>query len=246
MGDELYRDVWPQYAQTQQKDLFWYERLWRVLLSRLDRSQGRLLDWGSGPGFLLKLAEREGFDAYGEEESALARQHARDLGAASFQDASFLRPYGSIISTEVLEHVKAPRAELERLWTLLKPGGLLALSVPNDGKNGRGNPLQRLFGSLLAPRGQERGGLIQCGDRTKPWIHHTHLNYWSPDSLKELVESAGFEVVWQRTSFPVELLLVLPIPRKWAWKLSRLWPAPPLLWRWGIGRHCLLVARKPG
>ena len=126
------------------------------------------------------------------------------------------------IATEVLEHIEDPHAALKRWRSLLLDGGHLALSVPNDN-----NPLQRLFWG-----------------KKKPWIHHTHKHYFNRRSLRALVASCGFEVVWERASFPVELLLVLPIPRKWAWKLSRLWPAPPFLWRLHIGRHLLMVARK--
>jgi SAM-dependent methyltransferase len=220
--DDLYTTVWPDYCETQRRDLFWYERLWGVLLDQLEmRASGRwLVEFGSGPGFLLAQAERRGFHARGVEPSAAARRHARTLGVFSAEVSR--NSMDAAIATEVLEHVEDPNAELRRWRGALVDGGFLALSVPNDN-----NPLQRLFWG-----------------KSKPWIHHTHLHYFNPKSLKALVESAGFEVVWQCTSFPVELLLVLPIPRKWAWKLSRIWPAPPLLWRFGIGRHCLLVAKK--
>lgn len=225
--DDLFTKVHSNYFETQKRDLKHYERLWRVLLRRLGLPCGRLLDFGSGPGFLLALAKRLGWEAYGEEPSRVARLHAWDLGVVSAPNAADFGPFRACISTEVLEHLDAPKSELERIWSLLEPGGLLAISVPNDGTNGRGNPLQRLFWG-----------------KKKPWLHHTHKHYWGPRTFLLLVESAGFKVTWQGTSFPVELLLVLPIPRNLAWKLSRLWPAPPLLWRLGIGRHNLLVARK--
>lgn len=225
--DDLFTKVHPDYFEVQRRDLWHYERLWWVLLRRLGPPRGRLLDFGSGPGFLLAYAAKLGWNAAGEEPSRVARYHADGLRCYSLQDASPLAPYAACISTETLEHLDSPKAELERIWSLLESGGKLAISVPNDGDGGRGNPLQRLFWG-----------------KTKPWLHHTHKHYWSPKTIRQLVESAGFEVVWQGTSFPVELLLILPIPRHLAWKLSRLWPAPPLLWRLGIGRHCLLVAVK--
>lgn len=238
---DLYTEVWPSYFETQARDRIWYERLWAVLLRRLERSPGReLIEFGSGPGFLLKYAQKRGWRASGLEPSAVAREHAGKLGAFSLELLSGFRGlFDAGIATEVLEHVPDPLATLQEWRSALFPGGLLALSVPNDN-----NPLQRLFGRLLAPRGQERGGLIPVPDRDHPWRHPTHLHYFNPKSLRRLVESAGFSVLWQRTSFPVELLLVLPLPRHLSWKLSRLWPAPPLLWRWHLGRHCLLVARK--
>jgi SAM-dependent methyltransferase len=225
-ADELFTTVHPDYFATQRKDLWYCERLWSVLLRQLEKrtSGRRLTEFGSGPGFLLKLAERRGWDAVGVEPSALARAHAERLGVRSSERPFDLWTDDAIIATEVLEHLDDPQKTLLAWREVLFDGGFLALSVPNDN-----NPLQRLFWG-----------------KSKPWLHHTHKSYFNPKSLKALVESCGFEVVWQRTSFPVELLLILPIPRKWAWKLSRLWPAPPLLWRFGIGRHVLMVARKVG
>jgi SAM-dependent methyltransferase len=220
--DDFYTVTHPDYFETQKKDLWFYCRLWSVLLRQLERStHARFLqEFGSGPGFLLKLAERRGWLAYGVEPSGRAREHAQDLGCLCGDTP--LKNFDAAIATEVLEHVDDPYDTL-RLWRAhLAPGGLLALSVPNDN-----NPLQRLLWG-----------------RSRPWVHHTHISYFNPRTLRLLVEEAGFMVIWQQTSFPVELLLILPIPRKWAWKLSRLWPAPPLLWRLHIGRHCLLVARK--
>lgn len=222
MSDELYTEVHPDYFERQGRDVFWYERLWSVLLRQLEnRADGRtLIEFGSGPGFLLALAAKRGWVADGNEPSMLACAHAAQLGVWSSPNL-LSTTYSAAIATEVLEHLDDPKGSLVNWSARLKPGGYLAISVPNDN-----NPLQRLFWG-----------------KSKPWIHHTHKHYFTPKSLRALVESAGFDVVWERTSFPVELLLVLPIPRKWAWKLSRVWPAPPFLWRFGVGRHCLLVAR---
>lgn len=226
-ADKFYTEVWPDYMQRQMADIWWYERLWSVLLDRLGKPRGGLLvDWGSGPGLLLNLAQRRGWSVWGIEPSPSARAMADSIGIGSSHPDAIADWHSTkadaIISTETLEHVQDPAAELRKMASILTSGGLIAISVPNDN-----NPLQRLFWG-----------------KSKPWVHHTHLSYFNPRSLREKVEQAGFEVVWQRTSFPVELLLVLPIRRKLAWKLSRLWPAPPLLWRFGIGRHCLMIARK--
>lgn len=241
-ADALYTEVWPDYFATQRRDLWFYERLWLVLLRQLEGRTGNrwLLEFGSGPGFLLALAWRRGWWAQGVEPSAVARLHAAQLEVLSFRDPPSCGHFGAAIATEVLEHVDDTAATLREWRSALIPGGFLALSVPNDN-----NPLQRLFGSWIAPPPGDSGGLVQCVDRRRPWIHPTHKSYFNPKSLKALLEQAGFEVVWQRTSFPVELLLAVPfLSRKAAWKLSRLWPAPPFLWRFGIGRHCLAVARK--
>lgn len=222
-ADRFFSESFPDYFTVQREGLFWYERLWLVLLRELERQPGRrLLDYGSGPGFLCAFAARRGWFPIGLEPSSIARKHAKGLGVYSSDNPRWVGDgFHAVIATEVLEHIEQPHEALAAMRHLLRPGGLLAISVPNDN-----NPLQRLFWS-----------------KKKPWINHAHKHYFQPATLRRLVQAAGFDVVWQRTSFPVELLLVLPMPRKWAWKLSRIWPAPRLLWRFGVGRHCLLVAQ---
>ena len=49
-----------------------------------------------------------------------------DINNMPFQDGS----YDSVICSEVLEHVPAPEESIKELIRVLKPGGVLALSVP--------------------------------------------------------------------------------------------------------------------
>ena len=96
---------------------------YRRFLSRLfDPMQARLtpqscgLDFGSGPGpTLSKMFEEAGntmtlYDVfYAKDESVWATQ------------------YDFITASEVVEHLHQPEKELARLWTCLKPGGVLGL-----------------------------------------------------------------------------------------------------------------------
>lgn len=74
------------------------------------------LDFGCGPGPTLSLMFREaGFSCveydlfYAPDDSVLQRQ------------------YDFITATEVVEHLSMPGPVLNRLWCLLRPGGVLAL-----------------------------------------------------------------------------------------------------------------------
>ena len=67
----------------------------------------------------LPKARRYASDA----QLAQADIEALPLGAASF---------GAIIATEVLEHLPNPEVALAELWRVLKPGGKLLGTVPND------------------------------------------------------------------------------------------------------------------
>jgi len=91
------------------------ERLYKPLLQQLKpASQG--LDFGSGPGPTLSLMLEEA-------------GHSVELYDPFYAPSQtvFTRQYDFITSTEVVEHLKAPDFELNRLWALLKPRGVLAI-----------------------------------------------------------------------------------------------------------------------
>ena len=90
-------------------------RLFDPLVDRLEPG-ARGLDFGSGPGPTLSLM-------FGERGFPVA---IYDVYYAP--DASVLVDgYDFITATEVVEHLADPRRELERLWSLLRPGGWLGL-----------------------------------------------------------------------------------------------------------------------
>ena len=90
-------------------------RLAQPLLERLNpKSQG--LDFGSGPGPCLSLIL--------EEQGHTVALY--DLYYASHPEL-LESQYDFITATEVVEHLVQPLLELERLWSLLKPGGQLGI-----------------------------------------------------------------------------------------------------------------------
>lgn len=74
------------------------------------------LDFGSGPGPTLSTMMQEAgysvdiYDIYYANDSAV-----------------FEKTYDFITATEVVEHLREPKFELERLFAMLKPGGVLAI-----------------------------------------------------------------------------------------------------------------------
>ncbi|WP_321533091.1 class I SAM-dependent methyltransferase [uncultured Desulfuromonas sp.] len=90
-------------------------RLFNPLQQRLtDHALG--LDFGCGPGPTLSVMASESglqmklYDPfYAPDHSVLAQR------------------YDFITATEVVEHLHRPGAELDRLWDLLQPGGILAI-----------------------------------------------------------------------------------------------------------------------
>ncbi|MEM1401691.1 MAG: class I SAM-dependent methyltransferase [Pseudomonadota bacterium] len=90
-------------------------RLANPLLERLTlQSSG--LDFGCGPApALARMLEREGhrvavYDAFFASDPRVFKQR-----------------YAFITATEVVEHLHEPGAELQRLWSLIEPGGWLAV-----------------------------------------------------------------------------------------------------------------------
>ena len=140
------------------------------------RSGGRLLDVGCYTGVFLERAQRRGWEVTGLEPSQWAAGVARSRGLNVLEGLlaeNNLPPESFDVVTvwDAIEHFGDPRAEIDRLAHLLKPGGLLALSTM-DVESG--------FARLLGPRW--------------PWFMRMHLYYFSPDTLRALLAQCNLEV----------------------------------------------------
>ncbi|MCA9045390.1 MAG: class I SAM-dependent methyltransferase [Planctomycetaceae bacterium] len=96
---------------------------YRNFLSRMfDPMQEQLLqgshglDFGAGPGPTLSKMFAEAGHTMQVFDPFYAPNHS-----------VFLQQYNFITATEVFEHLRRPRYELERLWRCLRPGGILGL-----------------------------------------------------------------------------------------------------------------------
>ena len=98
----------------------------------------RLLELGSGFGNLLVEARARGYDITGVEYSASSVRIANErLGApcvlqgtidsVSLPDASF----DVAVLADVIEHTRHPLADIEQLWRILRPGGVLFIALPS-------------------------------------------------------------------------------------------------------------------
>ena len=98
---------------------------------------GRVLDVGCGPGHLLARFRNLGWDVLGTEATEASAELARrnygldvragELRALQFPAASF----DAVVSWHTLEHMADPREVLDEMQRVLKPVGVLFLSVPN-------------------------------------------------------------------------------------------------------------------
>jgi len=159
-------------------------RLRLKLLEPRRTPRGRLLDVGSGGGAFVQCADEAGWTAIGLEPSADAcRRAARERRArgepsvrmitGQLETAPFATGrFHAVAILDVLEHVWDPFACLVAARRLLAPGGLLLIETPN-----MAGWLPRLWG------------------RRHPWVRpREHLTYFTPDTLRRLLERAGFRV----------------------------------------------------
>lgn len=205
---------------------------------------GALLDVGCGRGDLGVAFARKGWRVTGVEPSAEACRVARARGvralvgvlqSVDFEEQSF----DAVTMNHSLEHVVDPRADLARVFRLLRPGGLLVIAAPNFACWQR-----KRFGSAWFPLDLPR--------------HRTHF---TPEALGVALTATGFEIISIGSSYDTgSLLATLQYrfagrlllndgPAVYAmygisaalspltWVVDRLHGAPPGLWA---------TARRPG
>jgi SAM-dependent methyltransferase len=157
---------------------------------RRTESGGRFLDFGCGSGAFLDAMP--GFDGIGFEVAAdvpggvARRGHmvAGDIMSAALPDVG-LTPASLdfIVTWDVLEHLADPVRQMQRLRELLKPGGRLYLTVPNNA-----SPAARLSG------------------RTWNMLLLEHLWYFDPATVRRLLHRCGYVVDAVRPiGYPVDL-----------------------------------------
>jgi SAM-dependent methyltransferase len=113
-------------------------RLGMILEAAGERIQGRVLEDGCGVGlYLTRLAQHSQMAVgleYDLQRAGEAHQLADHILAAAGEALPFPNAaYDFILSHEVLEHVADDRAAVEEMVRTLRPGGRMAIFVPNRG-----------------------------------------------------------------------------------------------------------------
>jgi SAM-dependent methyltransferase len=111
--------------------------LWRRYspVDKETKSGAMLLDLGCGTGVLLRDFKPFG-RAFGADINAKAVAYCRERGLETTVVADAAYPsfaaatFDLITAIEVLEHVEQDVDALNEIWRLLKPGGILILTVP--------------------------------------------------------------------------------------------------------------------
>jgi hypothetical protein len=112
--------------------------------------------------------------------------HNTNIYALPYADDTF----DAVILSEILEHVDDDVAALKEIFRVLKPGGVVAITVPNADYPFLWDPINKSLEMLT-------GRHIQHGPFAGIWANHVRL-YWR-DDLRSAVLNAGFLVEEERS-----------------------------------------------
>jgi SAM-dependent methyltransferase len=163
-----------------QRSRSWKTEQEKVRFIERHRNQGAVLDVGCGDGkFLLALPPQK-WRRTGLEQIRAAVEPVRALApdirfvVGDFESSDLREESFDVITFwHVFEHLTDPQAVLERTLRLLRPGGIIALGVPNFG-----SWQPRVFRSHWYAFDPPR-----------------HLFHYSPRSLSRLLNKTGFQLV---------------------------------------------------
>jgi SAM-dependent methyltransferase len=159
----------------------------RSALERIERhtpGRGALLDLGCWVGFLLAEARDRGWQrTLGVEPSQFASAYARERLELNVIEADLLsvelpaQAFDAIVMGDVIEHLRAPADALARVRSLLVPGGVLWLALP------------------------DAGSVVARAMGRRWWsVIPTHVQYFTRRSLALLLGRAGLQTLEIRTA----------------------------------------------
>lgn len=152
----------------------WLANLRGRTLNELLPNRGRLIDFGSGSGHFAVAQSKAGWDVvaldpYSSTSNTASFSVEEDRVALKFPDESF----DAATLWYVVEHLSNPRAVIEELHRVTRPGGLLVLA-------------QQDFASVQAK---------VFGPRWLFLDPPRHLWQFTVGSLSDLAKQAGYEVI---------------------------------------------------
>lgn len=174
-----------------------YKRRVRTMVEFLQPKAGeRILDCGCGMGFYLRTlstlcdASYTGLDG-NAETLGFARQALAGRGIPLVRGDVLRLPYADgsfdkVLLSEVLEHLSDDRQGLAELRRVLRPGGILALTVPHRDYSFWYDPINRVAEGVF-------GRPIRHGPFAGIWANHQRL--YRPEELLARLDEAGFEAL---------------------------------------------------
>jgi len=177
--EQFYNNSWHEAKEI-------IEKRYPIILKMVG-SHNKVLDVGCGTGFLSLLMKNQDNDVYGIDISEVALRKAELKGikvkrgdvenTLPFDDNTF----DIVVCSEVIEHLFNPMYLLEEIWRVLKPDGYIVLSTPNVAYF-----LRRI--ALFFGKFPEEVKWARTSN-TNEW---EHIRFFTINSLRKILESAGF------------------------------------------------------
>lgn len=116
-------------------------RKMRTYAELLPSGPTQVLEIGCGDGRMLDILRRSspsdwafsGLD-WSDDAAARCRAKGYDARAANVEqldEPDWKEKFDLILMSQVIEHVRYPRNVLERIWCILKPGGVISIETPD-------------------------------------------------------------------------------------------------------------------
>ena len=204
------------------------------------QADGKFFEVGAGMGYFLDFARQHGFEVSGIEFSALGAKACKEkfgleVLQSSFENYSTTENiYNVIFMGDVLEHFNEPLEMLQKAYTMIKPGGIVAVEVPSM--------FNCIAGKLAV------SGLTILGTTKKMPMPPYHVNEFTPRTLTLMLRTSGFSAVGiiQRIKSPQSITLRGNVFEKTAKKLLQ-YPNYFITRSMGIlGDRLLGIGIKPG
>lgn len=137
-----------------------------------------LLDVGCGIGVFLQAVKDVGLNAVGVDMSKsaviYARSHGLDVRLGKIEDLPLKRESFDVITLfQTIEHIEDPIKTLKKIHTLLRRGGILVMTTPNE---------ESLMAKLL--------GKLWFG-----YANIEHIYFFNKQSLTALQKKVGFKKI---------------------------------------------------
>jgi SAM-dependent methyltransferase len=151
----------------------------RSALNRLHPDRGKLLEIGSGFGFLLAEFKKDGWDAMGLEPDPYGCRYTREHHGIEVVNDILERSgiasetFDVVLLNHVIEHLDDPLNVLSEINRVTKPGGHLVIETPR-------------YDSLMFKLLGRRERSVSCNG---------HIYFFTTESLSKLYRAAGFELV---------------------------------------------------